>query len=184
MTLDTIFDMASLTKCLATATAIMQLYEADKLDVDDPVVKYLPEFAANNKENVTIRELLTHYSGLPPDVNLKDAWGLAAPDKAEGIRRAMESPLTTTPGTHFEYSDINFITLGAMVEKLSGETLDVYAQKHIFTPLGMMYTRYSPFRQAMRYLRIRSHGSRQWRLTAGEDARSPDCNDYAGYLRR
>jgi SSS family transporter len=145
MTLDTIFDMASLTKCLVTATAIMQLYEAHKLDVDDPVAKYLPEFAVNVKEHVTIRELLTHYSGLPPDVNLKDAWGLAAPDKAEGIRRAMQSPLTTPPGTHFEYSDINYIVLGALVEKLSGETLDAYALKHIFVPLGMRMTEYAPF---------------------------------------
>jgi SSS family transporter len=154
MTTDTIFDMASLTKCLATATAIMQLYEAHKLDFDDPVVKYLPEFAANGKEKVTIRELLTHYSGLPPDVNLKDAWGLAAPDKAEGIRRAMQSPLTTAPGTHFEYSDINYITLGAVVERITNPqwslfserpTLDLYAALNIFNPLGMKETRFLSF---------------------------------------
>jgi SSS family transporter len=144
MTVDTIFDMASLTKCLATATAIMQLYEAGKLDFDDPVAKYLPEFAANGKQAVTIRELLTHYSGLPPDVDLKDAWGLAAPDKAEGIRRAMQSSLTTTPGTHFEYSDVNYIVLGALVEKLSGEWLDVYAEQHIFAPIKMTHTRFLP----------------------------------------
>jgi uncharacterized protein YbbC (DUF1343 family)/CubicO group peptidase (beta-lactamase class C family) len=145
MTLDTIFDMASLTKCLATATAVMQLVEQGKIDVDAPVAKYLPEFAANGKEKVTVRELLTHYSGLPPDVDLKDPWGLAAPDKAEGIKRAMESKLTTTPGTHFEYSDINFITLGAIIEKVSGETLDVYARDHIFAPLQMTHTAFHPF---------------------------------------
>lgn len=145
MTEDTVFDMASLTKCLVTATAIMQLYEEHKLDFDDPVAKYLPEFAANKKSKVTIRELLTHYSGLPPDVDLKDAWGLAAPDKAEGIRRALATPLVSTPGTHFEYSDINFITLGALVEKLSGEPLDVYAEQHIFMPLDMGHTKYHPF---------------------------------------
>lgn len=144
MTEDTVFDMASLTKCLVTATAVMQLYEEHKLDFDDPVAKYLPDFAANEKSGVTIRELLTHYSGLPPDIDLKDAWGLAAPDKAEGIRRALAARLVSTPGTHFEYSDINFITLGALVEKLSGESLDVYAQQHIFTPLGMGHTRYLP----------------------------------------
>jgi SSS family transporter len=72
MTLDTIFDMASLTKCLVTATAVMQLVEQGKIDVDAPVITYLPEFAANGKEKVTIRELLTHYSGLPEDVSLKD----------------------------------------------------------------------------------------------------------------
>ena len=137
MTVDTIFDMASLTKCLATATAIMQLYEAGKLQFDDPVAKYLPDFAANGKEKVTVRELLTHYSGLPEDVSLKDPWGLAAPDKAEGVRRAMNATLYGPPGLTFKYSDINFITLGALVEKLSGESLDVYANEHIFRPLGM-----------------------------------------------
>jgi SSS family transporter len=149
MTEDTIFDMASLSKCLSTAVAVMQLYEEHKLNFDDPVAKYLPAFAANGKQDVTIRELLTHYSGLPPDINLKDTpWGLAAPDKAEGIRRALDSPLVTIPGTHFEYSDINFITLGALVEKLSGESLDAYAQQHLFTPLKMTHTRYLPFAKA------------------------------------
>src|ERR1700733_3170053 len=149
MTENTIFDMASLTKCLVTATAVMQLYEEHKLQFDDPVTKYLPAFGVNGKQNVTIRELLTHYSGLPPDVELKDPWGLAAPDKAEGVRRAMESSLKTTPGTHFEYSDINFITLGVLVEKISGETLDGYAQKHIFGPLGMTHTRYLPTNESL-----------------------------------
>ena len=165
----------------------MQLYEAGKARRRRPRGEIPAGFAANDKEKVTIRELLTHYSGLPPDVNLKDAWGLAAPDKAEGIRRAMESPLTTTPGTHFEYSDINYIVLGALVEKLSGETLDVYAQNTSLRRSGCAYAVLS-LSQAMRYPRIRSHGSRQWRLTAGEDARSPDCNDtlgtYAADLQR
>jgi len=145
MTEDTIFDMASLTKSLVTATAMMQLYEAGKLQFDDPVAKYLPPFAANGKENVTIRELLTHYSGLPADVDLKDPWGLAAPDKAEGIRRAMDSPLDSKPGTTFKYSDINFITLGALIEKLSGQPLDEYAEQHIFTPLKMAHTTFHAF---------------------------------------
>ncbi|QNI35240.1 sodium:solute symporter family transporter [Edaphobacter albus] len=145
MTEDTIFDMASLTKCLATATAMMQLYEQGKYQFDDPVAKYLPAFAVNGKENVTIRELLTHYSGLPPDVSLKDPWGLSVPDKAEGIKRAIESKLDNPPGTKFVYSDINFITLGALVEKLSRQPLDVYAQQHIFKPLGMLSTIYHPF---------------------------------------
>ncbi|MDE1175237.1 MAG: sodium/solute symporter [Edaphobacter sp.] len=145
MTEDTVFDMASLTKCLATTTAMMQLYDEGKYQFDDPVAKYLPEFAANGKEHVTIRELLTHYSGLAPDVSLKDPWGLTAPDKAEGIKRAMESSLAGTPGTKFVYSDINFITLGALVEKLSGQPLDVYAQEHVFKPLGMMSTSFHPF---------------------------------------
>ena len=148
MTEDTVFDMASLTKCLVTATAVMQLYEAHKLQFDDPVAKYLPEFAANGKQAVTIRELLTHYSGLPEDIDLKDSWGLAAPDKAEGVRRAMNAALETQPGTHFKYSDINYITLGVLVERVSGQALNEYAQEKIFNPLGMTHTRYLPFLSA------------------------------------
>ena len=161
MTLDTIFDMASMTKVMATSVAIMQLYEAGKLILDAPVAKYLPEFAANGKQAVTIRELLTHYSGLPPDVDLKDAWELAAPDKPEGVRRALQSPLTTTPGTHFEYSDINYIILGALVEKLSGERLDDYAYNHIFRPLVMVHT---GFNNPARSCYDPPYGSRKWIL--------------------
>ncbi len=140
MTADTIFDMASLTKCLVTATAVMQLYEQGKVGLDDPVMNYLPEFGVNGKAGVTVRELLTHTSGLPADVRLTDAWS----GKAEGVRRAMESGLETPPGTAFKYSDINFITLGVLVERVSGERLEGYAEEHIFGPLGMSETRYLP----------------------------------------
>lgn len=140
MTEDTIFDMASLSKCISTSVAILQMYEAGKLQVDDPVVKYLPEFAAAGKTNITVRQLLTHYSGLAPDVSLADAWS----GKAEGVRRAMQSVPAGPPGVKFVYSDINFITLGAIVEKLSGESLDKYAAQNIFTPLGMSHTSYLP----------------------------------------
>jgi len=151
MTEDTIFDMASLSKCLSTATAVMQLYEQGKVQFDDPVEKYLPGFnAAHNPERakVTVRMLLTHTSGEAPDVNLKDAWGLAAPDFMEGVHRALTTPLMSAPGEVFRYSDINFILLGYMVQVLSGEPLDVYAQEHIFKPLGMTETRYLPLAKA------------------------------------
>jgi SSS family transporter len=176
MTEDTVFDMASLSKCLVTATAIMQLYELQKLDFDDPVAKYLPAFAANGKQDVTIRELLTHYSGLPPDLDLKDGWGLAAPDRAEGLRRAFASPLVTTPGTHFEYSDINFITLGALVEKISGESLDVYAQKHIFGPLKMIHTLYLPVGVGLRHEPLVSTIAPTAYDDQGDAATNPDFN--------
>ncbi len=153
MTADTIFDMASLSKCLSTATAIMQLYETGKISsFDDPVERYLPSFnpPINGvidpvRAKVTLRMLLTHTSGEAPDVNLKDPWGLAAPDKAEGLHRALTTPLKAAPGDHFEYSDINFILLGYIVEQLTGQSLDVYAEQHIFRPLGMNDTRYLPF---------------------------------------
>ena len=146
MTEDTIFDMASLTKCLVTATAVMQLYEQGKItSFDDPVEKYLPDFNPQHeatRSQVTLRMLLTHTSSEAPDINLKDAWGLAAPDKAEGIHRALTQPLMSAPGATFRYSDINFILLGYLVEKLSGQSEDVYSEIHIFNPLGMHETTY------------------------------------------
>ena len=152
MTEDTIFDMASLTKDLATATAVMQLYDAGKItSFDDPVEKYLPAFNPDHdatRTQVTLRMLLTHTSGEGPDVSLKDAWGLAKPDKAEGFRRALTAPLANPPAAKFLYSDINFILLGDLVETLSGQPEDVYAQDHIFKPLGMTETRYLPVAKA------------------------------------
>ncbi len=151
MTEDTIFDMASLSKCLSTAIAVMQLYEQGKVQFDEPVEKYLPAFNAGHdpeRAKVTVRMLLTHTSGEAPDVNLKDAWGLGAPDFMEGVHRALTTPLMSGPGEVFRYSDINFILLGYMVQVLSGEPLDVYAQEHIFKPLGMTETRYLPLAKA------------------------------------
>ena len=147
MTEETIFDMASLTKVLVTTTAILQLYEQHKVDLDSPVAKYLPDFAQNGKAQITVRELLEHYSGLPEDVDLKDDWGLLRPDKAEAIRRAMASVPYGPTGMTFRYSDINFITLGYLVETLSGEALDIYAQQHIFMPLAMFESAYHPFQK-------------------------------------
>jgi CubicO group peptidase (beta-lactamase class C family) len=151
MTEDTIFDLASLTKVLGTATVVMQLYEQGKVQFDDPVQQYLPDFnAANNahRATVTVRMLLTHTSGLPGDVNLGDPWGLDAPDKAQGIHRALTTPLEAGPGEGFRYSDINFILLGALIEKVTGEALDVYVQRHVFEPLGMADTHYLPVAKA------------------------------------
>ena len=148
MTEDTLFDMASLTKDLATATAVMQLYEAGKLAFDAPVEQYLPEFNVSHdpeRSKVTLRLLLTHTSGAAPDVDLRDPWGLAAPDKPEGLRRALTTPLKATPGSVFTYSDINFILLGAIVEKLSGQREDDYVREHVFLPLAMAETSYHSF---------------------------------------
>ncbi len=154
MTEDTIFDMASLTKVIVTTTAIGELYDQGKLDFDTPVEHYLPDFNPTHdpeRAKVTLRLFLTHFSGEAPDINLKDPWGLATPDKPEGLHRALTNPLASTPGTKFVYSDINFILLGALVEKLSGQRLDDYAREHIFKPLGMEHSRYLPFDRACGY---------------------------------
>ena len=140
MTLDTIFDMASLTKPMMTATAVMQLYEQGKLSPNDPVSKYLPEFAANGKQDITIRQLLTHYSGLPPDLSLTDPWH----GKQEGFARAFAVEPNHPAGVQFVYSDINYVVLGALIEKLSGLSLDEYAQRFIIAPLGLPHTRFLP----------------------------------------
>ena len=151
MTEDTIFDLASLTKSLATATAVMQLYEQGKVQFDDPVQRYLPDFDTANdprRATVTLRMLLTHTSGEPGDVDLKDPWGLDGPDKAEGIHRALTTPLESGPGERFSYSDVNFILLGALIEKVTGDALDVFVQHHVFEPLGLQDTRYLPLAKA------------------------------------
>jgi SSS family transporter len=140
MTEDTIFDLASLTKVLATAPAVMELYEQGRFRLNDPVAQYLPEFAVNGKQDITIRQLLTHYSGLPPDVSLDDKWE----GKAEGLRRAFECTPVTAPGVQFRYSDINFIVLGALVEKLSGLTLDQYQKRYLAEPLGVEHMQFLP----------------------------------------
>jgi uncharacterized protein YbbC (DUF1343 family)/CubicO group peptidase (beta-lactamase class C family) len=140
MTLDTIFDLASLTKVIATTTAVMQLVEQGKVRLNDPVAKYLPEFAQNGKEDITIRQLLTHYSGLEPDLDLKTPWE----GKDTAYKMAFAETPAEPPGSHFTYSDINFITLGALVERVSGETLEAYCARHIFAPLKMTHTRFVP----------------------------------------
>jgi CubicO group peptidase (beta-lactamase class C family) len=147
MTEDTIFDLASLTKCLATATSVMQLYEHGKVAFDDPVQNYLPDFNAANdphRAKVTVRMLLTHTSGEGIDVNLQDPWGLDGAAKTEGIHRALTTPLQSGPSEVFRYSDINYILLGALIEKLTGEAEDVYVQRNVFAPLGMEDTHYLP----------------------------------------
>lgn len=140
MTEDTVFDVASLTKVLATAPSVMLLYQQGRFLLNDPVAKYLPEFAANGKQDITIRQLLTHYSGLPADLSLEGTWE----GKQEGLRRVYGIAPVTAPGVQFRYSDLNFITLGALVEKLSGMTLDEYVTQYIAQPLGLRYTRFLP----------------------------------------
>ncbi|MCV7415803.1 beta-lactamase family protein [Mycolicibacterium litorale] len=151
MTEDTIFDLASLTKCLATAVAVMQLYEQGRVGLDDAVQEYLPGFNPTGdpqRAKVTVRMLLTHFSGEAPDVNLDDPWGLSRADKTEGVHRALTAPLQSPPGEVYRYSDINFILLGALIEDVTGEPEDVYAERNVFAPLGMSDTRYLPAAKA------------------------------------
>src|SRR5262245_784197 len=114
MTTDTIFDMASLTKVMATTPSMMKLFERGLVRLNDPVSKYLPEFGQNGKEDVSVRQLMTHYSGLREDLDLKSPW------KGYDTARQLiwQEKLISPPGALFRYSDINFETLGFLVEKL------------------------------------------------------------------
>jgi len=137
---DDIFDLASLTKVVATTTAAMQLVEQGRLDLDRPVATYWPDFAANGKAAITVRQLLTHTSGLPADLEAAGTW--SGPEA--GLARAAAIKAAHRPGERFGYSDVNFIALAALVQKLSGEPLDVYARRHVFEPLKMGDTGFLP----------------------------------------
>ena len=140
MTADTIFDLASLTKVIATTTAVMQLVDEGRVRIDDPVAAYLPEFAQNGKSQITVRELMTHFSGLPPDLELKEAWH----GRDTAFKMAMQVQPTNPPGTKFVYSDINFEVLGFIVQKVTGVPLNEYTATHVFTPLDMTETAFLP----------------------------------------
>ncbi len=140
MTIDTIFDLASLTKVVATTTAVMQLVEQGRVRLNDPVASFIPGFERHGKGGITIRHLLTHVSGLRPDVDLADPW--EGYDTAIELARA-EVP-TAAPGERFVYSDINFFLLGDIVARVSGTPLDQYVQRAIFEPLGMVDTGFNP----------------------------------------
>jgi uncharacterized protein YbbC (DUF1343 family)/CubicO group peptidase (beta-lactamase class C family) len=139
MTDDTIFDLASITKVVATTTALMQLFEQGKLRLNDKVTDYIPEFQGG-KSGITLRNLFTHFSGLKPDVPLANPWS----GYQTGIKLACTDPPDGPPGARFVYSDINFILLGELVHRLSGQTLSDYARDHIFQPLGMQDTMFQP----------------------------------------
>ena len=139
MTEDTIFDAASLTKVVATTSSVMKLFEQGKIRLDDPVTKYLPEFQEGHSP-ITIRNLMTHFSGLRPDLDLKPAWS----GYETGIHRALIDKPTGPPGVRFVYSDINFILMGEIVHRLSGQMLSDFARTNIFEPLGMKESMFQP----------------------------------------
>jgi uncharacterized protein YbbC (DUF1343 family)/CubicO group peptidase (beta-lactamase class C family) len=140
MTRDTIFDVASLTKVVATATSIMILVERGKVRLSDPVSSFIPELKGEGRERITIELLLTHRSGYAPDFDLKERWT----GYDEAVKRLIKEPLRNPPGARFVYSDIGYIALGEVVRRVSGTTLDKFAHQNIFVPLGMRDTGFRP----------------------------------------
>src|SRR2546423_394677 len=140
MTEGTLFDLASLTKVIATTPAIMLLMERGQVKLDEPVCTYIPEFRANGKEGITIRHLMTHVSGLAAGLPSSPPWS----GYQKGIELACAEKPINPPGTFFRYSDINFITLGEVVRRVSGMNLDAFVAKEIYRPLKMSSTGFLP----------------------------------------
>lgn len=136
----TIYDIASLTKVVGTTTAIMILFDQGRVSIDAPVSRYLPEFSGGEKDLVTVRQLLTHRSGLPAG---RDIWRVTH-DPAEARRIILETPLQSHPGQYYEYSDLGADVLAYIVESVSGQPLDEFLQDYVFHPLGMYDTEFRP----------------------------------------
>lgn len=137
---ETIYDLASLTKVIGTTTAVMILFDEGRIKLDAPVVTYLPEFTGGYKDSVTVRQLLEHRSGLPAD---RDLWRIAH-SPAEARQVVLDAPLECKPGQCYIYSDLGAITLGMMVERVTGQGLDVFLHERVFAPLGMVNTFFKP----------------------------------------
>jgi serine-type D-Ala-D-Ala carboxypeptidase len=146
------FDLASVTKVVATTTMAMIFYERGLMELESPVAGVVPEFLANECEeddrrrrDVTFHMLLAHASGLPAYEKLF----LKAHSRDDLLRAAFTTPLSTDPGTHAEYSDIGFIILGAALERIAGEALDVFCQREVFGPLGMIHSTFNPPKESL-----------------------------------
>ncbi len=145
---ESIYDLASLTKVVATTTAMMLLYDAGTVDIDAPVSRYLPDFSGGLRDQVTVRHLLTHRAGLPAG---RELWRIAK-TPAEARAAVLASPIQCTPGSCYEYSDLGADLLGFVAEAASGQTLDAFLERRVFAKLGMTDTHFRP--DAMSSVRI------------------------------
>lgn len=177
MTVDTVFDMASITKPVATATSVMILVEQGRVRLGDPVAKYLPEFGQNDKQKITVEQLLTHQGGLIPDNPLADYEQGAD----EAWRRIWALKPQVEPGTKFVYTDVGYLVLAEIVRAVSGQPINEFAEEHIFQPLGMTETGYVPADN----LRARTAPTEQrdgaWLRGAVHDPRSALLGGVAGH---
>ena len=168
MTEDTLFDLESNTKVLATAISYMILIENNAVHLSDPVAKYLPHFATNGKAHVTIRDMLRYSSGLPVDIALPGAPDLnkvPAPDKL--WRLMEETPLEYPTGSKVEYSDLTYRLLGHTLEAATGQNLQQFAKAHVWSKLGMNRTTYNPLDNGFSVSEIAATGPGSWDLRTG-----------------
>jgi CubicO group peptidase (beta-lactamase class C family) len=177
MTTDTVFDLASLTKPIATATSVMTLVEQGKVSLSDPVAKYIPEFAANGKQEITVEQLLTHQGGLIPDNALRDydngqetAW-----------KNIFELKPYVNPGNKFVYSDVGFIVLAKLVERVTGKNIDQYSTDVIFKPLGMDETGFLPSAELRKRAAVTEQREKRWIRGEVHDPRAYRLGGIAGH---
>ncbi len=192
MTLDTIFDLASLTKPIATATAIMVLSDRGKVGLDERVSRYVPEFHGHGKDRITVRQLLTHVSGLPAETPLADF----EHGRALAMKRIMALSLKAPPGSKFIYSDVGFMVLEEVIRRVTGEDLATFANAEIFAPLGMRETGFLPVgasrpriapteKRGDAWIRGEVHDPRAYRMggIAGHAGLFSTARDLARYAR-
>lgn len=177
MQVETVFDLASLTKPIATATSIMHLVEAEKINIDDKVAEHLPDFAKEGKENVTIKQLLLHTGGLIPDN--------AMADYADGPEIARQKFLglkfNYAPDTKFRYSDVGFQVLGELIHAKTGKTVAEYSAEHIFMPLKMSETSYLPGENLRQRAAPTQQRNGQWMVGEVHDPRAYAMDGIAGH---
>jgi uncharacterized protein YbbC (DUF1343 family)/CubicO group peptidase (beta-lactamase class C family) len=177
MTTDTVFDLASLTKPIATATAIHLLVERGKLRLDDRVATHLPAFGMDGKDRITVEHLLLHTSGLPAGNPVRDYDN----GRASAIAKIANLRLLTDPGIRFVYSDLGYIILGEMVEKLTGESLDVFCSKNVFAPLGLRDTTFRPGKALAARAAPTENVNDQWLRGEVHDPRARRLGGVAGH---
>ena len=174
---DTVFDLASLTKPIATATSIAHLIELGKVDVAEPVATYIPQFAPNGKDAITIEQLLTHTGGLIPDNHLRDYQDGAM----DAFKRIHNLELTALPGEKFMYSDVGFIVLAEVVERVSGQNVHEYSRDNIFQPLGMNETGYLPAEPLRQRAAVTQQREGRWMQGEVHDPRAYALGGVAGH---
>ncbi len=177
MAVDTLFDLASLTKPVATASSIMILLEQGRLRLDDAVADHLPEFAVHGKETITVQQLLTHQGGLIPDNPLADY--VDGPEVA--WQRIFALRPQVEPGSRFQYTDVGFLVLGKLVERLSGQTIDAFSREHIFEPLGMKDTGFVPDEARRQRAAVTERREGQWIQGSVHDPRAFHLDGVAGH---
>ena len=177
MTNDTVFDLASLTKPIATATSIMKLVEQGKITLEDRASEYWPEFGTHGKDQISIRQLLTHQSGLIPDNHLRDY--------EDGAIRALENICDLeprfAPGTKFDYSDVGFIVLAEIVRRVSGQDIAVFSRENLYEPIGMSATRFRPGSELRSRAATTEKVGGQWLQGIVHDPRAARMDGIAGH---